>query len=72
MRFGQWEGAFMVHRILRGDQEERRGQVVAVAVHGHGALGHGFEEGRLRTRRGAVDFIGQQNLRKDRAGRNSK
>lgn len=38
------------------------------AVGGYLLFGHRFEQGALRLRRGAVDFIGQHELREQRAG----
>jgi len=38
------------------------------AVCGHLKLLHGFQQRRLRARRGAVDFVGQNNLGENRAG----
>ena len=59
LRFGQREGAFVIDRVLRGDDEERRFERVGLAVGGDAPLGHRFEQGRLRARRGAVDFVGR-------------
>jgi hypothetical protein len=40
--FGQRIGAFLFQRILRRQHMERRGQVVALAGHGHVPLLHGL------------------------------
>ena len=37
------------------------------AADGAGVLLHGFEQGRLRLRRRSVDFVGEDNLREQRA-----
>ena len=43
------------------------GKIAPLAVHAHLAFAHRFEQRRLRARRGAVDFVGQQDVREDRA-----
>ena len=68
LRFRQRKSAFVVNRILGGDQEKRRCQFIVVSVGGHLPLGHGFEQGGLGARRGAIDFVGQHDLREERAG----
>ena len=68
LRFGQRIGAFELDRVLRGQHEERRRQLVLMAAHGAGKLLHGFEQRRLRLGRRAVDFVGQQDVAEDRAG----
>ena len=56
----------MVHRVLRGDHQERRIELVGVSIDGHAPLGHGFQQGGLRPWRGPVDLVGQQDIRKHR------
>ena len=58
----------MLDRVLRGDHEEGRRESVADVVHRDLPLGHRFQEGALRARRGAVDLVGQQHVGEDRAG----
>ena len=41
---------------------------MALAIHGDAILLHDFQERGVRLGRSAVDFIGQQELREDRAG----
>jgi len=68
LRFRQRESAFMINRVLGRNQEERRGQFVVGSVGGHFPFRHRFEQGGLRARGGAVDFIGQDDLREERTG----
>ena len=44
------------------------GQIVGFAEHGDAAFLHGFEQGGLGFRRGAVDFVGQHDVGEQRAG----
>ena len=66
LRLGQREGAGLILRILRGNDEEWFGQRHRLAVQGDLMLFHGLEQRALRLRRGPVDLIGQHQLRKDR------
>ena len=65
---GQRKRAFVVDRVLRGDHQERRLELVRRAVDRDAALGHRLQQRRLRARRGAVDLVGQHDLGEDRAG----
>ena len=65
--FGQGEGAFVLDRVLRGQHQERPRQAVGDAVHGDLLLLHGFQQGRLGARGGAVDLIDQQHVDEDRS-----
>ena len=56
----------MIDRILRADDQKRRRERVRLAVDRHAAFGHRFQQRRLRARRGAIDFIGQHDLRENR------
>ena len=58
----------MLDGILRGQHHERLRQLVGVVVHGHLRFVHGFEQRRLRLRRGAVDFVRQDDVGENRAG----
>ncbi len=68
LRLGQGIGAELVERVLGGDDEKWLGQAARLSVHTHLALFHRFKQGALHLRPGAVDFVGQQHLRKHRAG----
>ena len=68
LRFGQWISAFQFDGILRGENEKRRFDFVLVTTHRAGQLLHCLKQSGLRFRRRAVDFIGQQNVRKNRTG----
>ena len=68
LRLGQRERAGLLDRVLRGEHEERAGQVVGRAVGRHAALGHRLEQRRLRLRRGPVDLVGEEDVGEHRAG----
>ena len=68
LRFGQRVGAFLLERVLRGQHEERRGQLVHRAAGADLPLLHRLEHGRLRLGRRAVDLVGQQHVGEDRPG----
>ena len=57
----------MLYRILCGDYQEWLRKRIRMHVHRYLALIHRFKEGRLRLWCGAVDFVRQQNIGKDRA-----
>ena len=67
LRLGQRIGSVVLGGILSGDNEEGLGERERPAVDCDLHLIHSFEQGRLGFGRGAVDFIGQQNVRKNRA-----
>ena len=56
-----------LHRVLGGDHEEWLGQVIARPVHTDLMLGHRLEQRRLRSRRSAVDLVGQQDVGENRS-----
>ena len=56
----------MLDGVLGGDDQKRLGQRMRVAVHRHLALVHRLQQRGLRFGSGAVDFIGQQDIRKHR------
>ena len=64
--FRQRVSAVVLHGILRGDDEERLRERLRFAVHTDLRFVHGLEERGLRARRGAVDFIGQHDVGKNR------
>ena len=66
--FRQRVGAFVFDGILCGRDEERFGQLPGASAHGHLMLFHRFEQSRLGLRRGAVDLIGDEDVREHRAG----
>jgi len=57
-----------VDRILGGDHKKRIRQPMGHAIQRHLLLRHRFEQGALRARRRAIDFIGQQQVAEHRAG----
>jgi hypothetical protein len=63
---GQRIRAFLFDGILRGQHEEGIGQRMPHAAHGNLPFLHGFEHGRLRFGRGAVDFVGQNTVGEQR------
>ena len=67
LRFGQRIGAFLVNRVLRGQDEERFDEFADFAAGGDLFFLHGFEHGGLRLGRGAIDFVGENQVREDRA-----
>ena len=67
LRFGQRVGAFLLDRVLRGQHEERVGELVPHAADRDLPLLHGFEQRGLRLGRRAVDFVGQDDVGEQRA-----
>ena len=65
LRFGKRIGPFLLDRILRGQHEERIGKFVPDAAHGDLPLLHGFEQRGLGFGRGAVQFVGQDDVGKE-------
>ena len=65
--FGQRVGAFLFDGVLGGEHEERRIQGVGAAGDGDFVLLHRLEHGGLRFGGGAVDFIGEDDVREHRA-----
>ena len=68
LRLGQREGALVLDRVLRGDDEERLRHRTGHAVDRHLPLLHGLEQRRLRLGRGPVDLVGEHDLADDRPG----
>ena len=60
-------GALVLDGVLRGDDHERRSQLVRLRVDGDLSLLHTFEERGLRLRAGAVDLVPENDVREDRA-----
>jgi hypothetical protein len=65
--FGKWVCALVLDRVLRRDDEERRLEHMRDALDRDLPLLHRLEQGGLRLRRGAVDLVGQEEVREDRA-----
>ena len=66
LRLGQRIGAFLLDRVLRGQHEERIGELVPHAADRDLPLLHRFEQRGLRLGRRAVDFVGQNHVREQR------
>ncbi len=58
----------MLDGILRGDDEKWLRKRESFAIDGDLRFVHGFEKRGLRARRGAVDFVGEDHVRENRAG----
>ncbi len=67
LRLGQRVGALGLDRVLRRQHQERVGHGVGDPADRHLVLLHDLEQRRLHLRRGAVDLVGQQEVREDRA-----
>ncbi|OPZ13897.1 MAG: hypothetical protein BWZ10_01990 [candidate division BRC1 bacterium ADurb.BinA364] len=67
LRFGQRIRAFLLDRILRGQNKKRQRQLVARAAGRHGVFLHRFEQRGLGLGRSAVDFVRQQQIGENRA-----
>src|SRR5262245_53569357 len=70
--FGKWIRSLLLDWILRGDREERIGEYVRGAADRDFALLHSLEQRGLGLGGRPVDFVGEQNIRKDRALNKSK
>ena len=68
LRLGQRVGAEVLKWVLRRHHQKRLLQGVRVVVDGHAPFAHRFEQAGLRPRRGAVDLVRQDDVRKDGAG----
>ncbi len=64
--FGQREGALILDRVLGGHHQEWARQRMRDAVHRDLLFLHGFQQGGLGTRGGAVNFVGEQDVDKNR------
>ena len=67
LRFRQRVGSIHFDRILRGEHKIGTLQPVTMSADRHGLFLHRFEQRRLRFRRGAVNFVRQQNVGKNGA-----
>ncbi len=68
LRLRQRVGALHLHGVLGGDDHERLGERVGVAVDGDLLLLHGLEQRRLRLGGGAVDLVAEHDVGEDGAG----
>ncbi len=69
---GEGIGAFLLQRVLRRQHMERLWQIVARTRDRDVLFLHRLQQRRLRTRRGAVDFVGHQKLCEHRSGEKAK
>jgi hypothetical protein len=67
LSFGQRVCSFLLDGILRGQDKERQRQRERAPSGSNFVLLHGLQKRRLSFRRRTVDFVGQQNIREDRA-----
>ncbi len=66
LRFGQRVGSLLLDRVLRGHHQERFIQRKGFAADRDLPLLHRFEQRALHLGRGAVDFVGQNQVGEDR------
>ena len=66
LRLGQRISSLLVNRVLRREHEERLDQFADLPARRDALLLHRFEHRGLRLGRGAVDFVREDNVRKDR------
>ena len=67
LRFGQRIRAFVINRVLRGENGKHRRQNVRLAVDRRAAFLHCFQKRGLRLGRRSVDFVGEQHIGENRA-----
>ena len=63
LRLRQRESAVHLDGILGSDDHEGRRDWMSRSVHGDSALLHDFKHGRLGTRGGPINFIGEHEVR---------
>src|SRR5580693_6975127 len=63
LRFRERVSSFEFERVLRSENSEISVEGMSLAIHRHLTLFHAFEQGSLRARRHAVDFVRKQELR---------
>ncbi len=56
----------MINRILRGDHEKRRLQAMSCSIDRDARFSHCFQKSRLSPGRRSINFIGQENIGKNR------
>jgi hypothetical protein len=67
LRLGQRVRTLLLDRVLRREYQKRRRQLVGLPPRRHAVLLHRLEERRLRLGRRAVDLVGEDDVREDRA-----
>ena len=67
LRFGQRIRAFELDRVLRREHVERLLELIGAPLNRDAVLLHRLEQRRLRLRRRAVDFVGEDDVGEDRA-----
>ena len=67
LRFRQLIGSFLFKRILRGQNQKRIGERIGLIADRYLPLLHGFQQGALNFRRRAIDFVGEDQVRKNGA-----
>ena len=67
LRFRKLIGAFLFERILRRENKKRIGEGICFLANRHLALLHRFEQRALHFGRRAIDFVRQNQIRKERA-----
>jgi len=67
LRFRKREGAMIFRRVLSGDDHKRLLKGIGLVVDGDLGFAHRFEEAALSLWRGAVDFVGQDDVGKQGA-----
>lgn len=72
LRFREAVRSFGFDRVLRRDREERTREGARRSVDRRGAFLRRFEERGVRLGGGAVNFVGEKDLRKNRAGTEGK
>ena len=68
LRAGEQRCTSRTGGVLRREDDKRRREVVGLTVDGNAVLLHGLQKRGLRLAGGAVDLVGQQQVRHDRAG----
>ena len=66
LRLGKLIGAFLLERILRRENEERIGKRIGLVADRHLPFLHRLEQCALHFGRRAIDFVGQDQVGKDR------
>lgn len=66
--FGQRECPLVFQRVLGRDDKETGRQTPCLSASRHLSFGHRLEKRRLHFRRGAIDFVDEQQRVEDRAG----
>ena len=64
--FGKMIGAFLLDRVLGGQNEEGFLKVIGLPANGHVVFLHGLEQGGLCLWRSTIDFISQYDLAENR------